>query len=211
MEAEEQHWQYAIIMLSQDYDGSTASMKWKQHTTLSMGVEKHQTDIFNRAEVFCRAALWQRICDYGLLKHLTFTFHEFTEQVSKYSETRIWFTSGIHYTYQAGSSLSIKVWQCSISTMTWHDSYPTRQRMNKWLSTLVLTPFKKHSYSTAINESNQLQLNVIPYYQEHWSFTVISSHFETRSDLSKAIDTILLRNNGTHSRGHTRAVWEFCV
>jgi hypothetical protein len=84
--------------------------------------------------------------------------------------TRIQLTNGTNYTYQEWS-LSIKVQQCSISTMTWQNSYPIRPWMNKWLSPQSLTPLQP-SYLAVINESNQLQPNGIPHYQEHWIMTL---------------------------------------
>jgi ribosomal protein L11 methylase PrmA len=59
---------------------------------------------------------------------------------------------------------------------------------------------------------NQSAHHFLPCFILHRSFTVISSHFqEAKKHLSKAIDTTLPSSYGTHSRGHTRAVWESCV
>jgi hypothetical protein len=149
--------------------------------------------------------------------------------------TRIWLTSGTsNYTYQEWS-LSIIV-QRSAAFLQWLDETLT-QLDREWTSDylpnswLPYNPTNQRRTMRAINYNpmafhiiknigilaqawhyNQSAHHFLPCFTLHRSFTVISSHFrEKKKHLSKMVDTILPRSDGTHSRGHTRAVWESCV
>ena len=106
----------------------------------------------------------------------------------------ITFITITHYTHQTrpffifGSAASL---QDKLN----YDLYIFEPSMTKWLST---------QSRTHINfASNQLQvISILEYFH---------TTFETSSNLTKATDMILLRSDGTHSRGHTRAEWEYCV
>ena len=105
----------------------------------------------------------------------------------------ILFTTIIHYSYPAtflSTSSSAASLQWIIATFT-SSNHP-------WPSNYLPNPEQ-----TSIIASNQLQvISILQYFH---------TTFETRSNLSKANDMILPRSDGTHSRGHTRAEWEYCV